>query len=74
MTLKELCAYLGHVSPDDVLEHVKAKRLPAAEAGFSVYDPGAHWSQAEVDRALDKARQFVPGTMRQRVNRRSKRP
>ena len=55
MTLGELCAYLGHASPDDVFQHVRAKRLPSAEGGFGVRDPGARWNQAKVDRALDKA-------------------
>ena len=51
MTLKELCAYLGYVTPNDIFEHIKAGKLPPPLRGLGVLDRQAQWDKAEVDRA-----------------------
>ena len=52
MTLLELCRYLGYMPSDQVVEHIAAKRLPAAERGFGVMDKAARWDVGQVDVAL----------------------
>lgn len=56
MTLAELCRYLGYMPPGQVMEHIAAKTLPAAKGGYGVMDKLARWDLAEVDVALDKAK------------------
>jgi hypothetical protein len=41
------------MTDDDIVSHVRAKTLPRPKHGLGVYDAGAQWDQAEVDRALD---------------------
>ena len=38
------------------MEHIAAKTLPAAKGGFGVMDKGTRWNLAEVDAALNTAR------------------
>ena len=55
MTLLELCRYLGYMPSDQVIEHIAAKRLPAAERGFGIMDKAARWDVGQVDVALNEA-------------------
>ena len=61
MTLAELCAYLGHMTSEEVIAHILAKKLPPPAGGFGVKNAGARWDQSEVDRALDATRKKTRG-------------
>jgi hypothetical protein len=56
VTLAELCAYLGYASPEEVSAYIEAGTLPSPRGWFGVLDPGARWDKAQVDQALDDAR------------------